>query len=299
MRHVKRISTNLLIYVILLCVVFLILYPLASNVSAMFKSFNDLVDKSVVFIPREPSLERIRSTIDIMDYWVALLSSMMLCAGQALLQMVACALAGYGFARFQFPFKKFWFALAILTMLIPTALLMPSLFMKFRFFDLLGISRLLTGNTLNLIGTPVPLLIMSIFCMGTKNGLYIYLVRQFFMNMPKELEESGRIDGAGVMCIFTRIMLPNAIPILITVFMFSFSWQWTDVYWTELFMPEFVGVSNAISHLSTYGQGNIDPIVRTATMNTGVILAIIPILVLFLFLQRFFVQGVERSGLVG
>ena len=284
---------------ILICIAFLILYPLLRDLSAMFMSYEDLLDESVVFIPREPTTERIRITARAMGYGRRLLASAVLCGGYGLVQTLSCTLIGYGFARFRFPLKRLWFAIVIFTMLVPAALLMPSLYMRFRFFDVAGLFALIGGGTLNLIDTPWPLLLLSLLGLGTRNGLYIYLLRNFFSTMPRELEESGRIDGAGSLRIFLQIMLPNALTIMVTVFLFAFCWQWTDVYWTDLFLPSFAGIAGGLASLETYGVSTVAPVLRTAVMQTGVMLTVFPILLLFLLLQRAFVQGVERSGIVG
>ena len=231
----KKIVLNIFIYSILICICFLILYPLFSNISTMFKSRADLLDKSVVFLPKEPTTERIKQTLEGMAYGKVILNTTLLSGMVALLQVVSCTLIGYGFARFRFPGRRVLFAMVIFTMLVPVQLLMPSYYLQFQRFDLFGLIGLITGSPLRLLGTPWPFVLLSAMGLGFKNGLYIYFTRQFFINLPRELDESSRIDGAGFIRIFFQIMLPNALPVLITVFLFSFSWKWTDQYLTALY----------------------------------------------------------------
>ena len=289
----------LVVYAILICIVFLILYPLLVRLADMFKSFDDLVDKSVVFIPKKPTLERVKMAADGMKYWTSFTNTMLVCSMSALLQTIACSMIGYGFARTKVPFKRLLFGLVILTMLMPAPMLMPSFYVRFRFFDVLGIVKAIHGAPLNLLDSYGPFIILSITGLGFRNGLYIYLVRQFFRNMPKELEESGRIDGAGFIRIFFQIMLPNALPIMITVSLFSFSWQWTDQYFSSLFFKSNWVLSNALSLLTGYGHLRLDPVIINAVVSSGIILVVLPVLILYLFLQRFFIRGIERSGLTG
>lgn len=291
-RKVKNAASQVLIYLILICIVFIILYPFMQNISKMFMSFEDLVDKSVVFIPKHPTTERITQTVYAMEYSSALLNSFVLCIIMSALQLVTTSLVGYGFARFDFPLKNFWFAMVIFTLLTPGALLMPALYVQFGNISFFG-------NTLSLLDTPAPLLILSFFALMTKDGLFIFLFRQAFRGIPFSLDEAARIDGASSLCIYGKIMLPNVIPLSVSVFMFSFCWQWTDVYYTRIFMPSFRGISDALDRLANYGVETIDAIVREAMMRTGVILTLIPILLLFLVFQRFFVQGIAGSGIVG
>ena len=157
-------------------------------------------------------------------------------------------------------------------------------------------------TSFNLINTYWPLWILSVTALAFKNGLYIFMLRQFFSGIPDELEESAAVDGAGVLRTFLTIVLPNAIPMMITVFMFSFSWQWTDNFYTDLFyttsgptlMPDIVTVP--LSLVSSSAASNM---ITTAVYNTCGILILFPLIILYLFGQRYIVQGIERSGITG
>ena len=116
-----------------------------------------------------------------------------------------CTLVGYGFARFEFPLKSFWFACVMLIILVPPQTISTSLHLHFRFFDIFGIKEMLTGESWNLRGSVLPYYMMSAGCMGLKNGLYIFLIRQFFRTIPKDLEEAAYVDGCGTLKTFIRI----------------------------------------------------------------------------------------------
>ena len=130
---------------------------------------------------------------------------------------------------------------------------------------------------------------------GFKAGLYIFLSRQFFMNMPKELNEAAAIDGCGVYQTFFRIMLPSARSILTTVFLLSFSWQWTDTLYNGLFFQDTAILSNVINRVgigeSMAVSGNLQ--------NVAAILAIAPLAILYIFAQRSFVESIDNAGIVG
>jgi len=187
------------------------------------------------------------------------------------------------------------------------------MFMEFRYFDILGIMNLLGGGVVdwirlfdttsfNLINTYWPLWILSATALAFKNGLYIFMLRQFFSGIPDELEESAAVDGAGVLRTFLTIVLPNAVPMMITVFMFAFSWQWTDNFYTDLFyttsgptlMPDIVTVP--LSLVTSSAASNM---VTTAVYNTCGILILAPLLIMYIFLQKYIIQGIERSGITG
>ena len=223
------------------------------------------------------------------------------------MQIAICTLVGYGFARFQFPLKKLWFACVILVIIIPPQTVSTSLYLHFRYFDIAGILKLLTGEGINLRGSVVPYYLMSATCMGLKNGLYIYMIRQFFRNIPKELEEAAYVDGCGTLKTFVRIMLPDATPIITSCFLFSFVWQWTDGFYSKTFLGninllsmQLSRVAEQLNHYLIYVMrqpagatiGYTNCIVATATL-----LVILPLLIIYLFAQKGFVESLSSSGL--
>ena len=298
---------------LLIGVCYVILFPFYSKISSSFMSAEDFVDVTVRLVPKYPTLDTYSAIITENGYLKALLNTLILSGSCARLQTFVCSLVGYGFAKFKFKFNKILFMLVVFTMIVPHSTLQLSMFMEFRYFDVLGILNLLGGGVVdwirimdttsfNLINTYWPLWILSATALAFKNGLYIFMLRQFFSGIPDELEESAAVDGAGVLRTFLTIVLPNAVPMMITVFMFAFSWQWTDNFYTDLFyttsgpvlMPDIVTVP--LSLVTSSAASNM---VTTAVYNTCGILILAPLLIMYLFLQKYIIQGIERSGLTG
>ena len=298
---------------LLIGVCYVILFPFYSKISSSFMSAQDFVDVTVRLVPKYPTLETYSAIITENGYLKALLNTFILAGSCAILQTFMCSLVGYGFAKFKFKFNKLLFLLVVFTMIVPHSTLQLSMFMKFRYFDILGIMNLLGGGVVdwvrlfentsfNLINAYWPLWILSATALAFKNGLYIFMLRQFFSGIPDELEESAAVDGAGVLRTFITIVLPNAIPMMITVFMFAFSWQWTDNFYTDLFyttsgptlMPDIVVIP--LSLASGTAASNM---MNTAVFNTCGILILVPLLIMYVFLQRYIIQGIERSGITG
>lgn len=289
---------------------FVILYPIILKISIAFKHRSDLYDPTIVYIPRNFTLENFKYVIETMDYFKILWNSFALSGGTMLLTTISCALVGYGFARFKFRGSTILFSLVILTILVPPQTIMVPTYLQYRNFDIFGLIGLFNGGEgVKLIGTYWPFIITSATGMGLKAGLFIFIFRQFFRGIPKELEEAALVDGAGVFKIFFRIMLPNAIPAMITVMLFSFVWQWNDIYFTTLFLESTSVISSQVqiagatiaSRLSaaTGSTGTIDPFYLSMLVNTAVLLAIAPLIILYMFVQRHFVESVERTGIVG
>ena len=267
-------------------------------------SNSDFTDVTVKLIPKYPTLDTYKFVIIENDYFEALLNTTLLAVSTAVLQTLVTAVIGYGFAKFKFRGKSLIFGLVILSMVIPHKTLQLSMFTFFRYFDIYGIIELLTGNTIKLIDTVFPLLILSIFGLAFKNGLYIFIFRQFYKGVPDELEEAAYVDGSGIFKTYFRIILPLTIPMMTTIFMFAFSWQWTDKYYNNLFfisgdaphfLPAIVKVPDSLSSIASSSS----PLQESAVLNTCGILVILPLFIIFLFAQRSFVEGIERSGIVG
>ena len=209
---------SILRVLLLFCISFVILYPFFSKISISFMSVSDLFDVGVVYIPKSFTFNNYKRAIELVNYFPSLLKTFGFILLTSLFQVASSLLVGYGFARFEFKFKNFWFACAILTLIVPTQSIMAPLYFHFKNFNLFGIF----GNTgINLLNTTWPIILMSATCMGLNNCIYIYMFRQYFKGFPKELEESGKVDGANSFTIFVRIIIPCAVSMIVTAFSVS------------------------------------------------------------------------------
>lgn len=295
--------------VIILGICFLILYPTLVKVLVSLMPEQDLYDVSVKYVPKTPTLENYKTVIDAMRFPEALWNTFKLSLSASIMQLVSCTIIGYGFARFNFKGRGFLFIFVIITLIVPPQTIMIPLFLHFMNFDIFGIFELITGSPLNLLDSMFPFVLMSMTGMGLKNGLYIYIIRQFFRGMPKELEEAAYVDGAGLFKTFYKIMLPSAMPAMVTVFLFSFVWQWTDSFYSGLFLQGTRVLSTALTSVSfqiTQHMRNLlgseivlSPALSSMYTNTASLLLVLPLLILYLFAQRYFVESVERTGIVG
>lgn len=286
---------------------FLILQPIFNKISISFMAEEDLYNAMVISIPENFSTENYQLAAKFMDYGKTLWNTFGISLTIAILQIAVCTLVGYGFARFEFPFKKFWFVCVILIIVIPPQTLSTSLHLHFRYFDMLGIFKLFTGDTLNLRGSVLPYYLMSAGCMGLKNGLYIFMIRQFFRNIPKELEEAAYVDGCGTFKTFLRIMLPDAKPILTSCFLFSFVWQWTDGFYSRTFLGGTKLLSLQLQMIAERLNNYIIYTLHDSTgasvgytnaiVATGTLMVIVPLLILYLFAQKGFVESLSSSGI--
>lgn len=296
--------------VVLIGLCFMILYPVLQLLTKSLMGAADMNDGSVVLLPKTFSLDNLSLAWQMMEYPKSLGITLAVVSAATVFQTLSCLLAGYGFARFEIPCKRLLFAMVIFTIVVPPQLYMASTYLHFKSFDLFGLFTAITGQPLNMINSYWPIFLLSVTGNGIKNGLFIYIFRQNFRNMPREIEEAAYVDGAGHIRIFGGIMVPNAVATIVTVMLFSFVWTYNDnvvsgmltgssnllsvqyLYiadLTNLILKDW-GISDALSY---------NPVYMTCLKSAGVLLVILPPVVLYLIMQRFFVESVERSGLVG
>ena len=321
--------------ILLIGIAYIVLFPFYSKIAGSFMGRDDFVDVTVMLIPKDFSLDIYKFILLENQYFTAFGNTLLLSASAAIIQTFICCLIAYGLAKFKFKGANLVFMAVILTMVVPHQTIQYSMFMNFRYFDIFGIIKFLSGNAtvgeigflndilsninifgaeptskflkavvedgaFNLNNTYWPLIILSITGLGFKNGLYVFMLRQFFMGVPNELEESAYIDGSGTGRTFLQIILPLSVPMMITVFLFAFSWQWTDDFYTTLFfttnktvlMPQVVDIPRSLE--TNYPGQNL---YYAAIRNTCGLLIILPLIIMYLFCQNFLVQGIERSGL--
>ena len=284
-----------------------ILYPILYMASSAFRGNADVMDPSVIWIPKHYTLLNIRQAFNAMHYPTALANTGRIMMVSACIQVLVTAMVGYGFARFEFYGKKILFAIVIFTILVPAqTTIMPSFIQmtNFNMFGVADILSVLSGHDvkINLTNTPWVMYLPAILGMGLRSGLFIYMFRQFFRNIPKELEEAAIIDGCGPYRTFLRVMVPNAGAIFLTAFLFSLVWYWNEYYLTSLMLNDTPTITLALAQLqqSLWDTVSTDEYsLLTTRMQAGCLLTIIPPLVVYLIVQRKFTESIERSGIVG
>lgn len=296
----KKLIWSIVRTLIILGVSFVILRPVLTKISSSFMVERDLYDSTVHWIPKHFTWDNYKAMFKHMKYPKAFMNSLIFSLVVSGLQIASCTTVAYGFARFRFKGKKLLFSLVILTLLIPPQIIVLPLYLNFRFFTLWG---LLPKPGINLLNSYWPFILTSITATGMKNGLFIYIMRQSFKGMPRALEEAAYVDGAGRFKTFATVMLPGAIPSIVTIFLFAFVWQWNDYYFTSLYM----GGKNLLSQTLDMAAHNYAHSLGaqftsqyiSLLNNAGMMLFITPLLILYAVLQRYFIESIERTGIVG
>ncbi len=306
---------NIFRFILMLGVSYVILYPFFARIAGSFMTREDVLDATVSVIPKNFTLDTYKYIILENHYFDALWHTALVALMCALVQTLIACFIGYGLAKFKFKGNGLVMVAVVFSMIVPHKALQLAFTQHFTRFDLFavqswnmkGVFELIFGTTFELTNTFWPLFLISLFGLAFKNGLYIYLMRQFFKGVPDELEESAYVDGSGVYRTFFSIILPLSVPMMITIFLFSFSWQWTDQFYTSLFwigddnkfymMPDIY--KNVPPTLQKYSSLAGWDIYFNVIQNTAGLLIILPLVIMYLFCQRYLVQGIERSGIVG
>lgn len=298
--NVGAVLGKIIIYLLLIEIAFIIIYPLFTKLSASFMSQEDMFDRTVTFIPRHPTFENFVTVFQESSFLKALGNTFLIALLAAVLQTAICSFTGFGLAKLKSKWSAVIMGAVVLSILIPNQVILIPLYLKFRFFDLFGIYKLITGTQgIRLMNTLWPIIILSITGYGFKNGLYIFIMRQFYKGVPEELEEAAAIDGYGTFATFFRIILPMAVPTMITIFMFAFSWQWTDTFYSGIFFSSVKVLANTIFTMSSATSGVLSSFSASMLLHTGVLMAILPLIIIYVIAQRWIIGGIERSGLVG
>lgn len=284
---------NVLLYVLLIAIGFVYLYPLLFMFVTSMKSPSDLLNPMVQWIPTEFYSGNYLKAYQVLDYPSKLASSLLISVVPSIFQTAVCSLVGYGLARYRFPGKKLIFALILATFIIPAQNTV--------------IPQMLTYRNYGLLGNVYALILPAIMGQGFKSAIFILIFYQTFLSLPKVLEEAARLDGASSLGIFFKIALPAAIPSYIIAIIFSTVWYWNETYLTVIFLEG--GIQSLPMQLSKFVQAyenlyppgtvNIFDRLNEAVKLSGTFLNILPLLVLYFLLQKWFVESVERTGIAG
>ncbi len=278
------------VYFLLIVVGFVFVYPLLVMASYSMMSLEDLINPMVFQIPTSIYFNNYADAWRALDYVTIFFQSLVVTLLPAIIQTFVASLIGYGFARFEFPLKKMWMALVLITYMIP-----PQVFI---------IPRFILFNDLNLLNNVGAILVPSTFGQGLNSSIFILIFYQFYKMIPKALDEAAQIDGANRMYIYFKIAIPLSVPSFITTLLFSFVWQWNETYQTFIFLGDgWQTLQTRLAIFVSAAQGNQVTIIESAQNEAqamaGNILIMIPMLIVYFVLQRWFIEGVDKSGLTG
>ncbi len=284
---------NTILYLLLIAIGFVYLQPLLFMFINSIKSPEDLLNPMVQWVPTEFYLGNYEKSFRVLDYPRTLMASILISVFPSLFQTFVASLVGYGLARY-----RFWGKPLILALLLATFIIPPQNTV---------IPQMLTYRDMGLLGNPLAILLPAIMGQGFRSAIFVLIFYQTFISFPKVLEESARLDGASDLRIFFSLAMPSALPAYIVSFIFSTVWYWNETFLTVIFLEG--GVTTLPMQLSRFVQAyenlyppgtvNIFDRINEAVEMSGTFLNILPLLVMYFVLQRWFVESVEMTGITG
>lgn len=309
-RKVQGLLKTLCMTIFLIAFAYILLYPVLYMFANSLKTKPDLYDPSVQWISKHMDFSSFGGAIEAMNFKETFWNTLRFEMASGLIEVFTCAVFAYGLARFDLKYKNILVFVLILTILVPDVMLMMPRVMHFKkldFLGFLGFFNKLTGIDLrpNIIDTPWAFYLPSLFGVGLKGSLFIFIYMNFFKSLPKELEEAAMIDGAGPFKTFLRIIIPSSGVVFLTVFIFSIVWHWNDYYLALIYTSQNRTLSYMLVNLKQFVEitfgGELcasDARLYTYPM-AGCLIFIAPPTGVYLILQRKFIQSVDRVGIVG
>ena len=297
-KRLFKIGGGLLRTIFLLGVGYVTLYPMLFMISSSFMSVSDTLDATVVWLPSGMNWFNFQKAFELMDYATAMKNTILIVLPCVALQVVSSVFIAYGFARFKVPGLPILFALLLFNIIVPT--------------ECYTVPVYVLMSKLSLLDTYWQFYLQAILGVGIRSALYIFIIRQFFRTMPKELEEAAFIDGCNPFQTFIRIMVPNIKPAILTVSVLSLVWYYNDTSTIGMLLnsiekfPLSLAVTDVGGALER-GFQNLTgqavtadlKLLRGSILAAGCLIMVIPITIIYLIVQKQFTEGIERTGIVG
>lgn len=295
-REKDGLGKQIAVYALLICIGFVYLYPMLYMISTSFMNRDDLLDSSVKWIPSSLYLQNYIDAAKSMDFWRTLLKGLVIAGAPTVCNVFICMIIGYGFARYDFKGKKLCMGILIFSYILPSQVTMIPTYVLY--------------NNVKILGTLWAFVLPAVFGNGLNAPIFILIFYSFFKQVPKVLMEAASIDGAGHFKAFLRIAVPSAVPAIITVLLFSFVWYWNESYLTEMYVQGLSTKSNwtnLVVQLKNFDAsfnnkaqvGDMATSLNESVRMAATSLSILPLLIMYFILQRYFIESIDRTGITG
>lgn len=291
------------VYTLLTIIGFIFLFPIFYMISTSFKDINDLLDASVIWIPNKVFLDNYQTALVILGLPTkfkelfemnTLYQTIIVVGLPSITATISTGLIGYGFARFNFPLKKFWLACIIIGFIIPQQVILLPQFVYF-------------NNQLKILGTIWSYILPASTGQGLNAAVFILIFYSFFAMIPKSLDESAYIDGANEFKVFWHVGVKLSKQPIIIVFLFNFVWYWNDFYRASYFLTgsKWTTLPLKLSRFENAFAVLVEQdAIQTTNLNeplilAGTLLTVLPLLIIYFIFQKFFVESIDRTGITG
>lgn len=295
-RERQGLGQQIAVYGLLIIIGFIFIYPILYMISTSFMDRNDLLDSSVKWLPSSLYLQNYIDAAKSMDFWVTLGKGVIIAGVPTLCNVLIGMIVGYGFARYDFKLKKLFMGILLFSYILPDQVTMIPTYVLY--------------NDMKILGTIWTFVLPALFGNGLNSAIFILIFYSFFKQVPKVLMEAAYIDGAGHFKAFFKIAIPSAVPAIITVFLFSFVWYWNESYLTEMYVQGLatksdwtnlvIQLKNFDTSFNTRAQtGDTATSLNESVRMAATSLSILPLFLMYLVLQRQFIESIDRTGITG
>ena len=295
-REKQGFGKQFVVYALLICIGFVYLYPMLYMISTSFMSRDDLLDTSVKWIPSTLYMQNFLDAAKSMDFWPSFGKGILIAGLPTICNVLVCMVIGYGFARYNFKGKKVMMAILLFSYILPSQITMIPTYVLY--------------NKMGILGTIWTFVLPALFGNGLNAPIFILIFYQFFRQIPKVLMEAASIDGAGHFKAFFKIAVPSAVPAIVTVVLFSFVWYWNESYLTELYVQGLASKSiwtNLVVQLKNFDMafneratvGDTATALNESVRMAATTISILPLLIMYLILQKQFVESIDKAGITG
>jgi len=295
-RERQGLGQQIAVYGLLIIIGFIFIYPILYMISTSFMDRNDLLDSSVKWLPSSLYIQNYLDAAKSMDFWKTLGKGVIIAGVPTICNVLVGMIVGYGFARYEFKLKKLFMGILLFSYILPDQVTMIPTYVLY--------------NDMGILGTIWTFVLPALFGNGINSAIFILIFYSFFKQVPKVLMEAAYIDGAGHFKAFFKIAIPSAVPAIITVFLFSFVWYWNESYLTEMYVQGLatksewtnlvIQLKNFDSNFSTRATtGDMATSLNESVRMAATSLSILPLFLMYLVLQRQFIESIDRTGITG
>ncbi len=292
--------------IILTAIGYLVIFPLLHIITNAVKTEEAIRNPLIVWFSPSMTLDNFKYAFKALDFKNSILNTILFEVVSALFEVGSCAVAAYGLSRFKFKGKKLLIAFLILMIVVPEQMVVLSSTVNYSNFSFLGLVPLIndifgTKININILNTVLPFWMPSLFGVGLKSGILIYIYMQFFKGLPYELEEAAWIDGAGPFRTFISIAIPSSSVVIFTVFIFSIIWHWNDYSYAVMYLTgryttavTLSNIQDGLTLLGIWGSPRANAIILAACLAF-----VAPMLIMYIFVQKKFIKSIDRVGITG
>jgi len=304
---VANFAYKLFRYALLIGVSYLAIYPIIKMLSAALTEAETYYNYGSNFIPPVATFQNFVHSMKYFKFFEYAKVTGLIAVICTICSVFVCSLIGYGIGRYKFKGRTLVYACVLFTVIMPIQTAQLPLTYYYRWFDLFGIGQIIglfTGETftINILHSLARFILPAILGVGLRAGIFIFLFQSFFAGMPKDLEEAAKIDGCNPFKIYWKVMIPNIIPVMVTVALLSIIYYWNDslvVDMAKLDMgPTLMPQVESLTELNI-GAGHMDQMQLKVEYYAIMFISVLPLILVFMLGQKFFVECMDRSGSKG